>query len=151
MEQTVPVLINFVIGEALSGNTVVSVVGHSSRLEIERPQEGEATRYVVCAHHDCGRRLRVRILGPRETRARRRTLWRRAALAGLAAIVSWTLMAVLLGLPSAVFFGLAAPPLAVTAVILAFRAHGHLGISQPDEVLTRPHGGRAVKGRHVIV
>ena len=151
VEQTVQVLLNFVTGESSSGNTVVPVIGHSSRLEIERPQEGETTRDIVCAHQECGRRLRVRILGLQETRARRRTLRRRAAVAGLAAIVSWTLMAVLLGLPWAAFFGLAAPPLAATSVILAVRAHGHLGISRPNEVLTGPYGGPAAKGRHVIV
>ncbi|WP_340561947.1 hypothetical protein [Streptomyces sp. GSL17-111] len=134
-----------------TGRTATALVDHSSTLELERPETGGATREIVCGHPECRQRLRVHVLGVRETRARRRTLWRWAAVTGLASVVSWTLVALLLGHPPSVFFGLAGAALTATTLVLAFMAPGHLGVSRPDPVLTGPSGGTGRKGRHVIV
>ncbi|GAA4681669.1 hypothetical protein GCM10023347_40710 [Streptomyces chumphonensis] len=62
--------VNFVTGGVGTGRTATPVIGHSCRLEIERPESGSVVREIACGHPTCRQRLRVH--GLREARARRR-------------------------------------------------------------------------------
>ncbi|WP_431784451.1 hypothetical protein [Streptomyces chumphonensis] len=143
--------VDFVTGAVGTGRTATPVIGHSCRLEIERPESGSVVREIVCGHPTCRQRLRVRVHGLREARARRRALWGWSGAAAAAAGLAWTLTAGLLGEPAAVVCGLAGAALGATAAILAFTARAHLGVGRPEPVPTGPWGGTGAKGRHVIV
>ncbi|MFJ4010598.1 hypothetical protein [Streptomyces sp. NPDC090026] len=145
--RTVRLILNFVVGHTDTGRTAAPLVAHSSTLELERPETGEAVREVVCADPACRQRLRVRVRGLTETRSRRRALWSWAAAAGPVSAALWFLAAGLLGTAPAVLLGLAGTALGASALVLACTAHAHLGIGRPDPVPAGSEDG----GRHVLV